>query len=280
MRIITDSAADFTHEELNRHHISCVYTQVMFGAETFTAEHPLTEDVFWTRLLAGENAKTSQPSPEAFLQAFRAAREAGEDVLCICISSALSGTMQSARIAASMLEDEHIHIVDSMTGAAGQKLLVLAACKLRDEGRLIAREIVQRLENLRSRVRLFASLDTLDNLARSGRIPRAVASLGTLAQLKPLVEVTRDGRIALCGKSLGRRRAIDALAKRIAAMKIDPAHPIIPLYSYQKDNALALLRKLKEHGVSVNEALLSALGPSISPHIGPNAYGVAFVAAE
>ena len=280
MIIITDSAADFTPEELAAHDIRCVSTEVILGGQSYTARQTLSDEEFWRRLLAGEDAKTSQPSPAAFLAEFEAVKAAGKEAVCICISSALSGTIQSARIAASMLDYDKIHIVDALSGAAAQKLLVLAACRLRDEGQQLAGEIVQRLQALRSRIRLFASLDTLDNLARSGRIPKAVASLGSLAQLKPLLEVTQDGRIALGGKAFGRHRAIESLVKRVAAMQIDRSYPVIPLYSYCADNCQALIRRLKASGVAVSEELLSAIGPSIAPHIGPGAYGLAFVEAE
>ena len=188
MRIITDSAADFTPEELLAHDITCVRTQVMFGDESFTPGVDLSEEEFWQRLLSGENAKTSQPSPEAFLTVFEKAKADGEEAVYISISSALSGTIQSANLAAQMVDYDKIHIVDSLNGAAGQKLLVLYACKLRDEGMLKVRELVQKLESLCSRVRLFAGVDTLENLGRSGRIPKAVASLGNIAHLKPLLE--------------------------------------------------------------------------------------------
>ncbi|MBR5288388.1 MAG: DegV family protein [Clostridia bacterium] len=279
MRIITDSAADFTREELSQYHVHCVNTGIIIGTQECTADE-LTEEAFWQRLLAGESIKTSQPAPQAFLREFEAAKAAGEDAVCICISSTLSGTLQSARLAASMIDYGRIHIIDALTGAAGQKLLVLQACRLRDEGRLLAGEIAEKLNTLRSRIRLFASLDTLDNLARSGRIPRAVASLGSLAQLKPLLHVTPEGEIALAGKAFGRHRAIDSLARRIASMRIDRNYPVIPLYSHTADNCRALLRKLASLGVAVDECLLSAIGASIAPHIGPGAYGVTFVEAE
>ncbi len=280
MRIITDSAADFTNDELLENDIHCVRTQVMFGDETFTPGVDLTDEAFWQRLNAGENAKTSQPSPQAFLCEFESAQQSAEEALYIGISSALSGTLQSANLAASMAEYDKIHTVDSLCGAAAQKLLVLHACRLRDEGKLAAQEIIKKLENLRGRIRLLAAVDTLENLARSGRISKAVASLGNIAQLKPILEVSPDGRIVLGGKALGRRRAIDNLSKKIASFKIDLNHPVIPFYSYGKDNCLLLLKKLREMGIQVSEELMSAIGTSIAPHIGPNAYGVAFVVAE
>lgn len=277
MRIITDSAADFTQEELASYGVHCVRTQVIFGQESCTPGVDLSTEDFWLRLLAGEKATTSQPAPAAFCEAFDAAKAAGEEAVCICVSSGVSGTIQSARLAAAMCEWDGLHVVDSLSGAAGQKLLVLHACRLRDEGHS-AREIVSALESLRGRVRLYASLDTMEYLARSGRIPKALASLGALTQLKPLLDV-KDGRIGLAGKAFGRHRAIASLAQRIAASAIDPAYPILPLYSYNAANCQALVHKLRALGVAVANDFC-AVGPSIAPHIGPNAYGVAFVAAE
>lgn len=280
MRIITDSAADFTNEELRAYDIDCVRTQVMFGEESFMPGVDLSEEEFWQRMLKGEIAKTSQPAPEAFAEVFRKVKEKGEEAVYVGLSSALSGTLQSALIAKQMVDYDKLHIVDTLNGAAGQKLMVLHACRLRDEGKAKAKEIAEKIEDLRSRVRLFASLDTLDNLARSGRIPKAVASLGSLAKLKPLLEVSRDGRIVLGGKAFGRHRAVDSLAKRIAAFKIDENHPLIPLYSYDDENCCALMKKLSALGVKVEENMKCAIGTAIAPHIGPGAYGVTFVEAE
>ena len=280
MRIITDSAADFTNEELKAYDITCVRTQVFFGDECFTPGVDLSEEQFWQRMLAGETAKTSQPSPEAFLSVFEKIKAEGEEAVYISISSALSGTIQSANLAVQMAEYDKIHIVDSRIGAAGQKLLVLHACRLRDEGKLKVRELVQKLEQLCNRVRLFAGVDTLENLGRSGRIPKAVASLGNIAHLKPLLEVSPEGKIVLGGKALGRRRAIEHLAKKISSFKIDENHPVIPLFSYSKENCLALIEKLRSMGVRVDEDKICGIGTSVAPHIGPGAYGVTFIEAE
>lgn len=276
MRMMTDAAADFSPEECAQYDVRCIPTGVMLDGETIPPEDWYS-DSFWQRVLDGAVVKTSQPAPGVFQEAFEEAVNAGEEVLCINISSALSGTLQSARIAAAELESDLIHIVDSLTGAAAQKLLVLYACRLRDEGRLRAKEIAQKLEELRGRVRLFASLDTLDSLARSGRIPQALANLGELARLKPILTVNAEGRIVLCDKAFGRSRAISKLAEKVAAMKIDPEFPVIPLFSYDPANCRALLNKLARLGVKVNEQLMSAIGPAIAGHIGPNAYGVVFV---
>lgn len=281
MRIITDSAADFTREELEQYQICCVPMQVIFGEESLSAAE-LPADIFWSRLLSGEISKTSQPSPDAFLTEFESAAKDGEEILYIGVSSAISGTYQSATIAASMLEDAKIHLIDSLTSAAGQKLLALHACRLRDEGRLSVQEIADELLSLRSRIYLYAGLDTLENLARSGRISKAAANIGSLAQLKPLARITpeTEGRVEVCGKAIGRHRAIDAVCKLVVKHRIDTHFPVIPLYTYSMDNCGAMVKKLNASGISVNEQLASALGPTLGTHIGPNAYGMAFVVAE
>lgn len=278
MRIITDSAADLTAEELRGWGVACVYTQVILDGRCYTPGQDLEAEALWARLLAGETAKTSQPAPGAFLEKFQAAKEAGEEAVCICVSSGVSGTIQSARLAAAMCDWEGIHVVDTLNGTAGQKLLVLQACRMRDAG-LSAGQITAALEMLRGRVRLLAGIDTLEFLARSGRIPKALASLGGLARLKPLLEVSSEGKLVLGGKAFGTHRAVSSLARRMEEMSIDPDFPVLPLYSYRSDNCMELVRKLEEKGVSVSGDCC-AIGPSIAPHIGPNAYGVAFVAAE
>ena len=128
MRIITDSAADFTREELDQYHVQCVPMQVMFGQESYSASE-LALDAFWKRLNSGEIAKTSQPSPDAFLTEFDAVEQAGEEAVYVGVSSAISGTIQSATIASSMVDRAKIHIVDTLTGAGGQKLLTMHAIK-------------------------------------------------------------------------------------------------------------------------------------------------------
>lgn len=281
MRIITDSAADLTREELEQNDVRCVPMQVMFGTESFSAA-ALSGEEFWKRLLSGETGKTSQPSPDAFLAEFEAAQKAGEEVVCIVVSSALSGTMQSAMIAASMLESAKIQIVDSLSAAGGQKLLVLHACQLREQGQLTAEEIAGALTRLRSRIHVCAGLDTLENLARSGRISKAAANIGTLAQLKPLVRLAPEtaGSIDVCGKAIGRHRAIDAVARMISRYRIDERFPVIPLYTHSIDNCVALIKKLQVGGMTVSERMASALGPTLATHIGAGAYGAAFVEAE
>lgn len=280
IRIITDSAADFSADELRQYGLSMVPLQVTFGEDTYEDGVTLTPDIFWSRIMAGENPKTSQPSPDAFLSVFEEAKAAGDSVLCVLLSSALSGTVQSATLARSMAEDGDIHIVDSLQAATAQKVLVLRACQLRDEGRLSAAEIAEELRRFTRRIRLYACLDTLDYLARGGRIPQAAASLGSLVQLKVIVRITEDGRVGMAGKGMGLHRAGAAVLKLAQQHPIDPDYPVLPLYTYKPDNCLGFVKKLHQAGIACREEDAMPVGATISTHVGPGVFGLVFVEAE
>lgn len=274
VRIMTDSGADLTREELTRLNITCVPMEIAFGQESFSDGRSLTIEGFWEKCMAGMQPKTSQPAPDAYLQEIEKAKAAGEAVVLVTIASALSGTMQSAVLARSMAEYEPVYIVDSMTAALGQKIVVMEACRLRDEG-LDAAEIAEKLEAFRHRVKLYACLDTLEYLARGGRIPRAAAGIGALVRLKPLITLSAEGKVSMCGKSIGRSRAVMELGKLAEKHTIDAAHPVLPIYSYNDENCRAMMSRL-----SLNWAEPMAIGATIGTHIGPNAFGLVLVEAE
>ena len=277
MRIITDSAADFSASELKALNVTAVPLQVVFGEDCYEDGVTLTSDIFWSRLTGGENPKTSQPTPDAFLTAFEEAKAAGEGVVCILLSSGLSGTVQSATLAASMCEYDNIHIVDSTLAATAEKMLVLRACQLRDEGRLNAAELAEELRAFAPRIRLYACLDTLEYLARGGRIPAAAAALGSLVQLKLLITL-EGGKVSMAGKGMGMHRATAALIKLIQQHEIDDVLPPLPLYTCTPDNCKTLIKKLDAAGIHVSEENMSAVGATISTHVGPGVFGLVYVA--
>lgn len=280
IRIITDSAADFTADELSKYNVTMVPLQVTFGDDTYEDGVTLTQDIFWTRIMSGENPKTSQPAPSSFLSAFEAAKAAGDSVVCVLLSSTLSGTVQSATLARSMADYDDIHIVDSLQAATAQKMLVLHACQLRDEGQLSAAELADALRSFTKRIKLYACLDTLDYLARGGRIPQAAASLGALVQLKVIIHITEDGRVGMAGKGMGMHRTTAAALKLVQQHKIDTRFPVFPLYTHKTDNCLNFVKKLNQAGIACNEEDAMAVGATIGTHVGPGVYGLVFIEAE
>ncbi|MGN0777438.1 MAG: DegV family protein [Candidatus Ventricola sp.] len=280
IRIITDSAADFSAAELSQYNLTMVPLQVTFGDDTYEDGITLTPDIFWSRIMAGENPKTSQPSPDAFLTAFEAAKAAGDSVVCVLLSSALSGTVQSATLARSMADYDDIHIVDSLQAATAEKMLVLRACQLRDEGKLSAAEMAEALRSFTRRIKLYACLDTLDYLARGGRIPQAAASLGSLVQLKVIVHITPDGKVGMAGKGMGQHRVSAAAIKLAQQHQIDAGFPVLPLYTHSPENCKSFVKKLNQVGIACREEDAMPVGATISTHVGPGVFGLVFVEAE
>ena len=278
IRILTDSATDFMQEELQKLNVRCVPMTIAFGGDTYTDGVDLPQEIFWQRMEAGQTPKTSQPSPDAFLREFEAAKAAGDSVLCVLISSALSGTLQSALIAVGMTEDLDVALVDSLSATVGERLLVQEACRMRDAGGKTAQEIAEALRLLVPRVRIFACLDTLEYLARGGRIPKAAAGVGMLVKLKPIVTVSREGLVEMAGKAIGRHRAGDTLIRMTQESGIDEGYPVLPLYTCITENCLAFLRQASQAGISCDAEKAVAIGSTIGTHVGPGAFGLAFIA--
>ncbi len=277
VRIVTDSSADFEVAELAAMDVSAVPLSVSFGEETFREGLDITKDAFYTRMATeGAFPKTSQPATADFVDVFEKAKEAGEAVVGIFLSSALSGTVQGARIAKDMLDYADCHIVDSLTATCGMRILVEEAVRLRNAG-MEAAEIAAKIEQLKGRVRIFASLATLENLRRGGRISLAAAAIGTAVQLRPVLRVTEEGTLDIPAKVIGTARGIAYVAKEFQKRETDPAYPVYLIYAHEKENADRLREKLKQDGTEVPAENMKNLGVVIGSHVGQNAFGVAFV---
>ena len=279
IRIITDSSADFDRATAKRRQVEIISMAVQFGNASFLDGKTITNDVFYTLLKEGrENPTTSQPTPAEFLRVFEEAKAAGDQVVAVLISSVLSGTVQSAQIAKGMCEYEDIYIVDSLSATAGIQILVNLACKLRDSG-LPAPGIAQELERLKGRIRIFAVLDTLEYLRRSGRLSGFQAGLGAMTKLKPVITV-RDGAVSIAAKAFGTSAAVKQLQKFLLQSPVDDAYPSYFLYTDDKEREELLLPALREQGKLPLRLHYSSVGPTIGTHIGPGALGMAYIERE
>ena len=279
VRIITDSAADFDAAVAKRRRIDVVPMTIQFGSAAFLAGKNLSNEVFFQLLKEGkENPSTSQPAPAAFLRIFEEARAAGDQVVAILISGALSGTLQSAEIAKGMCEYDPIYIVDSRSATAGMQILINLACKLRDSG-LPAAAIAEEIDRQKDKVRIFAVIDTLEYLRRGGRLSGFQAGLGAVTRLKPTIAV-RDGVVSIVGKSFGTAAAVKHLLKMLEEHPIDDDFPSYFLYSDDKSREELLLPKLREQGRLPRRLHYCGIGPAIGTHIGPGALGIAYIERE
>ena len=275
VRIVVDSTADVTDEI--RAKLSVVPLTVHFGEQEYVDGITINHKQFYEMLVETDVLPTtSQPSPEAFAQVFRQAQEAGEQVVALTVSSKLSGTCQSAMIAAADFPDS-VWVVDTKTVAIGCGILAELAVRLKEEG-LSAAEIVARLEEERENIRVIALLDTLEYLKKGGRISKTVAFAGGLLSIKPVVTI-QDGEIHILGKARGSKQGNNLLVTEIQkAGGVDFTKPLMLGYTGLSD---ALLEKYvldsgalwDGHGDCIRSTPISSV---IGTHAGPGAIAVAF----
>lgn len=236
IRILTDSASDLTATDSARPGVYTVPLSVTFADGTGGLDGvELTADEFYAHLKVDKiPPRTSQPSPQSFMTIFEDAKENGDQVIAILISSNLSGTYQCARLAAESCDFEDVFFVDSRTASQGEAILVREALRLRDEEHLPAHAIVAELEQLKQRIRVLAVVDSLKHLHKGGRLPAAVALVGGALGVKPVLSVV-DGQIKLADTARGRPGAFVAMFKNIEKMGgVDPRYGYALLYSDEK----------------------------------------------
>ena len=277
IRIITDSAADFEPKELEQLNITCIPLSVRFGDRDYQENMNLTKDQFYNLLIHSEELpKTSQAAPQILLDLFESAVAAGDEAIYFTLSSALSGTYQSAVMTKNMVDSQLCHVVDSCNATGGQRIILEYAAQLRDQGKSAA-EIISGVDDIRSRIVLYACIDTLEYLYKGGRISQTVYKLGTLANIKPIITVEGDGSIGIPAKAMGMRKGMDYLCKQAETRPVDPEFPFYAMYTNTSAVAKALAEKLESVGISVPDDQIIQVGAAIGSHIGPNACGFVYV---
>lgn len=275
IRILVDSSTDFTMEEISNKNLYHVPLTISLNGQDYLSGEDLTSDQFYELLTAGEDfPKTSQPSPQAFAEIFEKAKTDGDEIICVLLSSALSGTCQSATLAKDMVDYDGIYIVDSLTATIMTRVLVDYGLQLIEEGKS-APEIVDTLESMKSKVKVAAGLDTLEYLYRGGRLNKAAATIGELANLKPVITVTEEGTVNVIGKCIGKNKALQFILKTLSGKNLNPDFPLYTVYAYGFENTEKLEQKLVAEGYTINARL--QLGSTIGAHVGPGAFGIIYV---
>ena len=277
VRIITDSAADLEPQEYEKLNITCIPLNVNFGDKDYQENVTLSKDLFYSLLAEkGGFPKTSQAAPQVVLDLYEDAKRKGDEVVHITLSSAISGTYQTARAMRDEVEYEGIHVVDSKNATGGQRILVQYAAKLRDEGKS-AKEIVYAVKALRSRVVLYACMDTLEYLYLGGRISKTVYKLGSLAQIKPIIRVDEEGGIEVPAKAMGMRKGMDLLSKKLDQFVPDSEFPIYAMYTGNRACGEKMAQEIRAKGFDVPDDRIINVGAAIGSHVGPNACGLVYI---
>lgn len=275
IHLLVDSAADFSQAEIKEKNLSLVPLQVTIENETYLDGINIFRDEFYEKLMSSDDFfKTSQPSPQEYLDIFEKVKKENDTLICILLSSALSGTYQSAVLAKNIVDYDNIYLVDSLSATAGVRILVDEAIKMinAQEGAL---KIVEHLNQLKSKLTILAAVDTLEYLCKGGRISKTTAAIGEMASIKPIITVSTEGKVDIVGKRLGVNKTISFLIKKIEEIGIDTNYPSYSLFTYGLENTEKLESKLETNGIEVNTRL--QIGPTIGTHVGPGAFGICFV---
>lgn len=277
VRIITDSAADFEPVELEKLGVECIPLTVIFGNDAYRENIELDKKRFYELLLTSEEfPKTAQAAPGVLAGMFDAAAAAGDEAVYITLSSGFSSTFQTASLTRADSGHKDCYVMDSLNGTGGQRMLVENAVRLRDAG-CSAAEIVEATEKLRGRIELYACMDTLEYLYKGGRISHTVYKLGTIARIKPILQVTHDGRAAIPAKTMGMRKGMEFMEKRLATVEPDGDYPLYVMYTSDRSIAESLADMLRKKGHDIPDERIIGVGAAIGAHVGPGACGIVYV---
>lgn len=276
IRIITDSASDITDK--TREDLTVIPMTITFGEEQYQDGVTLSHKEFYEKLIESDTLPTtSQIPPYAFQEAIEEAVGQGEKVIIITVSGKLSGTWQSAMIAAENYS-ESVSVVDSENVTIGEHVLVEYALRMKDNG-MAVEAIVEELERIKKRIRLVALLDTLEYLKKGGRISKTTAFAGEMLSIKPVV-VIENGEVLVIGKARGSKKANNLIIEKIRESGgIDFDKPYFLGYTGLSDQ---LIHKYVEDNSSlwedhVKELPIGTVGGTIGTHAGPGAIAVAWV---
>ena len=274
IKFLLDTSSDFTVEEVKAKGMDLVPLHITLGEADYKDAYDLTKDAFYELLTTNEEfPKTSQPTPQDFVDAFEDAKEKGDELICILLSSRLSGTFQSATLAKSIVEYDNIHLVDSLGATHMIRIVVEYAQDLAAEGKG-AKEIVEALEEMKSKIKVLAVVDTLEYLCKGGRVSKTTAAIGEAAKVKPMITVA-NGEVAVIGKSLGKNKAIGNLLKALGECEVDERFPIYSVSTLGTENCEVFEKRLTDAGYSFRERL--QIGATIGTHVGPGVFGMIFV---
>lgn len=277
VKIIVDSTADLTCEVARQ--VKIVPMTIHFGDKQYVSGVDIDSKKFYEMLVESDVLPTtSQPTPYAFSQVFQEVVDAGDTAVCLTVSSKLSGTYQSATIAAEEFPGK-IFVVDTLTVAIGGGILAEYALQLANSG-MTAEEIARDVLAQREKVRVLALVDTLEYLKKGGRISSTVAFAGGLLNIKPVISVT-DGEVKMMGKARGSKQGNNLLVQEIQKSGgVDFTKPVMLGYTGLSD---ALLQKYIADSAALWEGQVENLPVSIvssvvGTHVGPGAVAVAFFA--
>ncbi|XJZ27762.1 DegV family protein [Bacillota bacterium Lsc_1132] len=274
IKIITDSSADLPEEWIKRYDLTVVPLTITIDGQDFLEKIDLTSEEFFTKMFAADELpKTSQPSPAAFAETFTTF-EKDTDLLCLTISSGLSGTYQSACMGKE-LSNAHVTVFDTLAGSTGHGLQVIRAAELAEQGYSIP-EIVADLTVYRENMNILVLLDTLENIVKGGRLSRFQGSLAKILNIKVILERVDGGKVEILekirGKNKFRRRVLEIIKER----GTDFSNITFGITHTGNEEEAEALKKEIMNQFHPKEVIINYMGATMGTYAGKNGMIIAF----
>jgi len=274
VRILTDTSSDISIETAKQMGIELTKIRIFFGDEEYDADSDPEFTQFYEMLPNAQTLPTtSQANPEDFIPLFESARDAKDSMVVLLLSSGLSGTVQSAAIAKQAVKYDEIYIIDSHQTVTGLRLLVDEAIKMRSNG-ATAKEISERIEAIKDKVKLYAIVDTLEYLYKGGRMTKASKIAGNLLNFKPIITMAHS--LSLIGKERGTASAIKFVVDKVDVDKVDLRVPVYFGYSSRSDLCEQLKAEMAKK-YPFPDVITCRVGGVVGTHVGPNACEITYL---
>lgn len=267
IKIITDSSSNITQKEAKALGITVMPLTIMFGTEEYRDGVDIDCDQFYNKLAASkEFPHTSQLTEEQVEKAVQEALKEADEVLLMPLASVISGSYERCKKVAGKYPN--VCAYDTKCTTVMLKLCITEALKMCDKS---VKEVVEMLDALRPKLKLYAVLDTLDNLRKGGRLSKASALIGSMLKIKPVITFAGDGKVEMLSKQFGINKGISYITSVVDKNKIDFTKPVYLIYTGNDANSNTLIGKL---GIEFSEK--SNICPVIGTHIGADAAGIVF----
>lgn len=280
--IVTDTSANLPTPWLEKHDVTVIpFSYTVNGREMACLDtEAFNGAAFYTAMRNGTAVTTSQINPQAYIDSITPLLEAGRDILFVGMSSGISGSFQSAQIAVTQLRESfparEFRMVDTLGASLGEGILVMRAAACRDQGMSLS-ETAKLLLTLRRNMCQVFTVDDLMFLKKTGRVSGAAALVGTVLQIKPLLKGNEKGQIVTYAKARGRRKAIDALAKRYDEQVVDASSQVVGIAHADCEKDADLLATLLMRNHPPKEILTVMYEPVTGSHVGPGTLALFFL---
>ena len=284
-KIITDSTTDLPKEYIEKYNLGIMYLSYTIEGETYQGEKQLKDDVFYDKMRKGLMPTTSQVNPTEAKETFEEFLKETNKILCISFSSGLSGTYNSAKIAADEIMEENkeanIIVIDSLAASLGEGLLVHKAVMMRENGNSLVDTAKWVEEHKLNLVHAF-TVDDLFHLYRGGRVSKTTAIVGTMINIKPVMHVDNDGHLinmyTVRGRKKSLRSLVDYMEKKIGSYRTKNEIVFIS-HGDSLEDAEFVAEEVKER-LKIDSFLINYVGPTIGAHSGPGTIALFFMGDE